>query len=222
MADLTLVAQDPGQASWLSKDTALDEWGTAMDEGNWDRAWDIFESQFPVDTPGEFPTLEELLAWDPDAERKKQRRDRELALQEQAARGRVREVDSQGRSHAVGRRKTSVARVWVKRGVGSVIINRRQYDDYFRPLPRRNDIMAPFIATETLGLFDVMASVHGGGVSGQSQAVRHGVARALQLFNPSLRPALKATGLLTRDPRAVERKKPGRKKARKSFQWVKR
>ena len=102
------------------------------------------------------------------------------------------------------------------------MINKRPYDDYFPSLPRRNDLMAPFLVTDTLGSFDVMAAVEGGGATGQAQALRHGIARALQHWDPEMRGPLKAAGLLTRDARIVERKKPGKKKARKSFAWVKR
>lgn len=175
-----------------------------------------------MDAPGLFPELEELLAWDPDGEDRAQRRQRETALQAEAAAGRVRRVDDQGRAHGVGRRKTSVARVWIRKGPGHVMVNRRPYDDYFPSIPRRNDVLAPFFVTDTLGRFDVMAAVAGGGSLGQAQALRHGIARALQAWDPAMRGLLKDAGLLTRDARIVERKKPGLKKARKAFQWVKR
>ncbi|EFN53841.1 hypothetical protein CHLNCDRAFT_25348, partial [Chlorella variabilis] len=105
---------------------------------------------------------------------------------------------------------------------GHMMINRRPYDRYFPDLLRRNDLLTPFLVTGTLGCFDVMVSVRGGGQTGQAQAVRHGIARALQNYEPALRPYLKPYGLLSRDSRIVERKKPGLKKARKAFQWVKR
>lgn len=170
----------------------------------------------------DFPPLEELLAWDPDSEERAVRRQREEAMQEETARARLRKVDQKGRAHAVGKRKASVARVWLREGPGHIMVNRRPYDGYFVEIIRRNDVITPFFVTDTLGRFDVMAAVNGGGVTGQAQALRHGIARALQLWDPALRPALKAAGLLTRDPRVVERKKPGLKKARKAFQWVKR
>ena len=163
-----------------------------------------------------------MLAWDPDADDKAGRRQREEALQEETAKARVRIVDDQGRAHGVGKRKTSVARVWLREGPGHFMVNRRPYDDYFPSLPRRNDLLAPFFVTETLGKFDVMAAVQGGGPTGQAQALRHGIARALQHWDPEMRASLKTAGLLTRDARIVERKKPGLKKARKAFQWVKR
>lgn len=202
-------------------DAALDQWGSAMDSGDWERAWEIFETQFPVDTPL-FPSLEDLLAWDPDGETKAVRRQREFDLQEDAARLRVRKVDAAGMAHGVGKRKTSVARVWIREGAGHIMVNRRPFDAYFTTLHRRNDLITPFLVTDTLGKFDVMAAVEGGGITGQAQAMRHGIARALQHWEPEMRPELKAAGLLTRDSRIVERKKPGRKKARKAFQWVKR
>ena len=189
--------------------------------GDWETAWTIFESHFPVDTPV-FPKLEDLLAWDPDEEDKAVRREREAALQEESARSRQRKVDTMGRAHGVGKRKTSIARVWIRQGPGHMMINRRPYDAYFPELGRRNDVLAPFLVTDTLGKFDMMAAVEGGGHTGQAQALRHGLARALQNWDPELRMALKTAGLLTRDARIVERKKPGRKKARKSFAFVKR
>lgn len=101
-------------------------------------------------------------------------------------------------------------------------INGRSLNEYFPLFERRADVLDPLCTTNTLGLFDVRATVKGGGTTGQAQALRHGISKALQLFEPELRPALKAEGLLTRDSRIVERKKPGKAKARKSFQWVKR
>ena len=124
--------------------------------------------------------------------------------------------------YATGKRKRCVARVWVRPGAGAVTVNGRPLDEYFPDLRARLDVLAPFVTTETLGRFDVASRVHGGGVQQQSQAVRHGISKALNAHNPGLRPELKAAGLLTRDARIVERKKPGKAKARKSFQWVKR
>ncbi len=194
---------------------------TLNQTGDWEGAWTIFESSFPVNGT-EFPELEEILAWDPDAEDKAGRREREKAMQEETARARVVKIDDQGRAHGVGKRKTSVARVWIREGPGHVMVNKRPYDAYFPSIPRRNDVLAPFFITDTLGKFDVMAAVEGGGATGQAQALRHGIARALQNWDPEMRNLLKTAGLLTRDARIVERKKPGKKKARKSFAWVKR
>ena len=130
--------------------------------------------------------------------------------------------DKQGRSYATGKRKNAVARVWVKPGKGKIIVNDRELETYFvRPVLRMM-INQPFTATNRLGEFDVVCTVSGGGLSGQAGAVRHGISKALTYYEPALRPALKAGGFLTRDARVVERKKYGRKKARRSFQFSKR
>lgn len=134
---------------------------------------------------------------------------------------RERTVDEYGRSYGTGRRKTSVARVWIKEGAGQVSINGRSITDYFQ-FHQRQHAMEAMELTETAGNFDMMCTVQGGGVSGQAGAIRLGVARALEAFEPNLRPVMKIHGLLTRDDRKVERKKIGQKKARKKFQWVKR
>ena len=130
--------------------------------------------------------------------------------------------DKQGRSYATGKRKNAVARVWVKPGKGKITVNDREFEKYFvRPVLRMM-INQPFTATNRMGEFDVVCTVSGGGLSGQAGAVRHGISKALTFYEPTLRPALKAGGFLTRDPRVVERKKYGRKKARRSFQFSKR
>ena len=131
-------------------------------------------------------------------------------------------IDSFGRSYATGRRKDAAARVWVKRGTGQVTINGRKLDVYFARPVLQMILAQPFEVTERVGEFDVVATVRGGGLSGQAGAVRHGISRALTLFEPGLRPVLKAGGFLTRDSRVVERKKYGRAKARRSFQFSKR
>ena len=131
-------------------------------------------------------------------------------------------IDSLGRSYATGRRKDAAARVWVKRGTGQVTINGRKFDLYFARPVLQMILAQPFEATERVGEFDVVATVRGGGLSGQAGAVRHGISRALTLFEPGLRSTLKAGGFLTRDPRVVERKKYGKAKARRSFQFSKR
>ena len=131
-------------------------------------------------------------------------------------------IDSLGRSYATGRRKDASARVWVKRGTGQVKINCRDISVYFARPVLQMILAQPFETVERVGEFDVFATVKGGGLSGQAGAVRHGISRALTYFEPGLRPALKAGGFLTRDPRVVERKKYGRAKARKSFQFSKR
>lgn len=123
---------------------------------------------------------------------------------------------------AVGRRKTSVARVRLLEGAGRVTINRRTLDEYFPREVLRKEVTAPLRLTERLERLDVVANVTGGGPSGQAGAIRHGIARALILADPGLRPALKKAGFLTRDPRMKERKKYGQKGARKRFQFSKR
>ncbi|MGB0695642.1 MAG: 30S ribosomal protein S9 [Rhodospirillaceae bacterium] len=130
--------------------------------------------------------------------------------------------DEFGRSYATGRRKDAVARVWVKAGSGRITINDRDIENYFPRPVLRMIINQPFVVTNTANQFDVVCTVKGGGLSGQAGAVRHGISRAMTLFDPDLRKALKAQGFLTRDPRVVERKKYGRAKARRSFQFSKR
>jgi small subunit ribosomal protein S9 len=131
-------------------------------------------------------------------------------------------IDAQGRSYATGRRKNAIARVWIKPGSGKVTVNGREFEDYFARPVLRMVINQPFGATDRKDQFDVVCTVTGGGLSGQAGAVRHGISRALTLFEPALRGSLKAGGFLTRDSRAVERKKYGRAKARRSFQFSKR
>jgi small subunit ribosomal protein S9 len=131
-------------------------------------------------------------------------------------------IDNLGRSYATGRRKDAAARVWVKRGTGQMKINGKDVSEYFARPVLQMILAQPFEVTERVGEFDVIATVKGGGLSGQAGAVRHGISRALTMFEPGLRPALKAGGFLTRDPRVVERKKYGKAKARRSFQFSKR
>ena len=130
--------------------------------------------------------------------------------------------DSKGRAYATGRRKESVARVWIKPGSGKITVNGRDEKIYFARPVLRMILRQPLIATNRDGQFDVIVTVNGGGLSGQAGAVRHGISRALVNYEPTLRAALKPGGFLTRDPRAVERKKYGRPKARRSFQFSKR
>ncbi|TPE49397.1 30S ribosomal protein S9 [Amaricoccus solimangrovi] len=130
--------------------------------------------------------------------------------------------DSLGRSYATGKRKDAVARVWIKPGSGKVTVNGKEIEVYFARPVLRMVIGQAFTVAGVEGQFDVMATVKGGGLSGQAGAVKHGISQALQLFEPSLRPALKAAGFLTRDSRVVERKKYGKRKARRSFQFSKR
>src|SRR5690554_4575805 len=141
-------------------------------------------------------------------------------VETQTAREPVR--DALGRSYATGKRKDAVARVWIKPGSGRVTVNGRELNVYFARPVLQMILRQPFTISGTEDQFDVMAIVAGGGLSGQAGAVKHGISKALQLYDPSLRSALKAAGFLTRDSRVVERKKFGRAKARKSFQFSKR
>tara|TARA_B100000989_G_C19344960_1_gene386601 strand:- start:187 stop:675 length:489 start_codon:yes stop_codon:yes gene_type:complete len=131
-------------------------------------------------------------------------------------------IDTLGRSYATGRRKESTARVWVKRGTGKIYINGKEMVNYFARPVLQMQLNFVFEVTERKDQFDVIATVKGGGLSGQAGAVRHGLSRALSLFEPDLRKPLKISGMLTRDSRVVERKKYGKAKARKSFQFSKR
>lgn len=135
---------------------------------------------------------------------------------------RVSEIDEHGRAKGKGGRKTATAHVHIYPGQGFITVNNKDFVDYFPRDTHRADILQPFIATQTCGMFDVSCQVIGGGSSGQAGAVRHGIARALEKYNPDYRPPMKALGLMTRDSRMVERKKVGLKKARKAPQWVKR
>ncbi len=130
--------------------------------------------------------------------------------------------DSLGRSYATGKRKDAVARVWVKPGSGRITVNGKDMPAYFARPVLQMVIAQPFTVANVSGQFDVMCTVKGGGLSGQAGAVKHGISKALSLWDPELRPSLKAAGFLTRDPRVVERKKYGRRKARRSFQFSKR
>jgi small subunit ribosomal protein S9 len=135
---------------------------------------------------------------------------------------REQELDKQGRAYATGRRKDAVARVWLKPGTGKIVVNGREQETYFARPTLRLVINQPFGITEREGQYDVIATVKGGGLSGQAGAVKHGIAQALSKYEPALRATVKAAGFLTRDPRVVERKKYGRAKARRSFQFSKR
>jgi len=131
-------------------------------------------------------------------------------------------IDEQGRSYSTGKRKNAVARVWLKRGSGRITVNGRDQSVYFARPVLRMILMQPLQITNRATQYDVNCTVNGGGLSGQAGAVRHGISKALSLYEPDLRKALKAAGYLTRDPRVVERKKYGRRKARRSFQFSKR
>jgi len=135
---------------------------------------------------------------------------------------REQEIDAQGRAYATGRRKDAVARVWIKPGKGSITVNGRDQEVYFARPTLRLVINQPFEISDRTGQYDVVCTVSGGGLSGQAGAVKHGIAQALSKFEPLLRQTVKAAGFLTRDSRVVERKKYGRRKARRSFQFSKR
>jgi small subunit ribosomal protein S9 len=134
----------------------------------------------------------------------------------------VQKIDKQGRAYATGKRKNAVARVWVKPGGGKIEINTRVFEVYFARPVLRMLIQQPLVATNRNGQYDVICTVAGGGLSGQAGAVRHGISKALMAYEPDLRGALKKGGFLTRDSRVVERKKYGKAKARRSFQFSKR
>ncbi len=131
-------------------------------------------------------------------------------------------VQERPQYYATGRRKSATARVYLRPGGGAITINGRRFEQYFPTETLRTMIRQPLVVTDTADKFDLFVRVDGGGIAGQAGAVRHGIARALVACNPELRPALKAGGFLTRDPREVERKKYGRPKARKRFQFSKR
>jgi small subunit ribosomal protein S9 len=134
----------------------------------------------------------------------------------------VQKLDSHGRAYATGKRKNAIARVWIKPGPGKITVNERELDVYFARPVLRMLIQQPLVVANRSGQYDIIVSVAGGGLSGQAGAVRHGLSKALTYFEPELRPALKKVGFLTRDARVVERKKYGRAKARRSFQFSKR
>ena len=142
--------------------------------------------------------------------------------QNPAAPLREQELDGQGRAYATGRRKDAKARVWVKPGTGKITVNGKDQEVYFARPTLRLIIDQPFTITDRQGQYDVVATVKGGGLSGQAGAVKHGISQALTRYEPELRATVKAAGFLTRDSRVVERKKYGRAKARRSFQFSKR
>ena len=135
---------------------------------------------------------------------------------------REQEIDAQGRAYATGRRKDATARVWIKPGTGKITVNGKEQEVYFARPTLRLVINQPFAISEREGQYDVVATVSGGGLSGQAGAVKHGISQALTRYEPTLRAVVKAAGFLTRDSRVVERKKYGRAKARRSFQFSKR
>ena len=134
----------------------------------------------------------------------------------------IQKLDKQGRAYATGKRKNAVARVWIKPGPGKIVVNERTIEVFFARPVLRMLIQQPLVASNRNGQYDVSCTVSGGGLSGQAGAVRHGISKALMRHEPDLRPVLKRGGCLTRDSRVVERKKYGRAKARRSFQFSKR
>jgi small subunit ribosomal protein S9 len=146
----------------------------------------------------------------------------EAAPAPEAAPRYMQKLDPQGRAYATGKRKDAVARVWIKPGPGKALVNGKALDSYFARPVLRMILQQPLGVAKRTGQYDLTVSVAGGGLSGQAGAVRHGLAKALVNYEPDLRPVLKKEGFLTRDPRVVERKKYGKKKARRSFQFSKR
>ena len=134
----------------------------------------------------------------------------------------VKKVDKYGRAYATGKRKNAIARVWVKPGSGKIVVNDKEFATYFARPVLQMILNQPIIASNRAGQYDIVATVIGGGLSGQAGAVRHGISKALTYFEPDLRGVLKKGGFLTRDSRVVERKKYGKAKARRSFQFSKR
>jgi small subunit ribosomal protein S9 len=134
----------------------------------------------------------------------------------------VQKLDEHGRAYATGKRKNAIARVWVKPGPGKITVNGKEHETYFARPVLRMILKQPLVLVNRSSQYDVICTVTGGGLSGQAGAVRHGLSRALTLYEPDLRPTLKKAGFLTRDSRVVERKKFGRAKARRSFQFSKR
>ncbi|OQM73481.1 30S ribosomal protein S9 [Manganibacter manganicus] len=144
------------------------------------------------------------------------------AAEQPAAPVHVQKLDKQGRAYATGKRKDAIARVWVKPGSGKIVINDKEFAAYFARPVLQMILKQPIVATNRDGQFDIVATVAGGGLSGQAGAVRHGISKALTYYEPTLRGVLKKGGFLTRDSRTVERKKYGKAKARRSFQFSKR
>jgi small subunit ribosomal protein S9 len=145
-----------------------------------------------------------------------------VAAEQPAAPVHVQKLDKQGRAYATGKRKNAIARVWVKPGSGKITVNDKEFAAYFARPVLQMILQQPIVATSRGGQFDIIATVVGGGLSGQAGAVRHGISKALTYYEPGLRSVLKKGGFLTRDSRVVERKKYGKAKARRSFQFSKR
>ena len=177
-------------------------------------------SQQP-ETPAEAPATDTAVPANAGDDRRRRSPGRSGNVQPEAPL-REQQLDKHGRAYATGRRKDAVARVWLKPGSGKIEVNGRDQTAYFARPTLRLVINQPFGVTEREGQYDVVATVKGGGLSGQAGAVKHGIAQALSRFEPALRTAVKREGFLTRDSRVVERKKYGKAKARRSFQFSKR
>ena len=145
-----------------------------------------------------------------------------MVTEEASAPVHVQKLDAHGRAYATGKRKDAIARVWVKPGSGKIVINDKEYEKYFARPVLQMVLRQPIVAANRDGQYDIVATVKGGGLSGQAGAVRHGISKALTYYEPALRSVLKKGGFLTRDSRVVERKKYGKAKARRSFQFSKR
>lgn len=219
-----LSAREQDAAVDLDEDWDEERWG-ALDSEDWQG----FDGDLDAVTEEGVPTwLHSVRELSAIHDEKRMRAKLARRAMEEAKKNvvRYRKVDEQGRAYGTGRRKTSSARVWVKRSAepfgGRISINKKDLVDYLVRDTHREDVLKPFSVVGETGNFDVYCTVKGGGLTGQAGAIRHGISRALQNFDPAFRPALKKEGLLTRDPRMVERKKPGQPKARKKYQWVKR
>lgn len=145
-----------------------------------------------------------------------------VGLSENAAPVHVQKLDAHGRAYATGKRKDAIARVWIRPGTGKIVVNQKDYAEYFARPVLQMILRQPIFLTNRDGQYDVVATVSGGGLSGQAGALRHGISKALTYYEPDLRGVLKKEGFLTRDSRVVERKKYGKRKARRSFQFSKR
>ena len=200
MADETKTAENPENND--AAETAATKGATSQNEGANATVTDLAD-------------LKDIAGDTPSADAADIAKTAEVPLREQ-------ELDKDGRAYATGRRKDATARVWLKPGSGKVIVNGKEQEVYFARPTLRLIINQPFAITDREGQYDIVATVRGGGLSGQAGAVKHGVSQALTKYEPALRSTVKAAGFLTRDSRVVERKKYGRAKARRSFQFSKR
>ncbi|TYZ57286.1 hypothetical protein PybrP1_007550 [[Pythium] brassicae (nom. inval.)] len=219
-----LSAREQDAAVDLDDDWDEERWG-AMDSEDWQGFDGDLDAVTEEGVPTWLHSVRELSAIH-DEKRMRAKLARRAMEEAKKIVVRHRKVDEQGRAYGTGRRKTSTARVWVKKSAepfgGRIKINKKDMVDYLERDTHREDVLRPFSVVGETGNFDVYCTVKGGGLTGQAGAIRHGISRALQNFDPEFRAALKKDGLLTRDPRMVERKKPGQPKARKKYQWVKR